>query len=123
MSLLNRANEVFVDTKLLADLDRTIRALTSKPKPVDENERAQMESKLLTLRLARATAFESRVAKRIDRQHEAMATLRELDTLTTLAAEQGAILPKQQKQIAELVWDTRNLLGAWIRSDRKRYNY
>ncbi|MDL2220826.1 hypothetical protein LJC55_04075, partial [Eubacteriales bacterium OttesenSCG-928-N14] len=59
----------------------------------------------------------------IDRQHEAMAALRELDTLTTLAAEQGAILPKQQKQMAEYICDTRRLLGAWIKSDRKRYNY
>ena len=37
------------------------------------------------------------------------------------AMEQQCILPKQYEQITRKVYDCRNLLGAWMVSDRKRF--
>lgn len=35
--------------------------------------------------------------------------------------EQQCILPKQQEQITKALQDCQNLLGAWVKSDNKRY--
>ena len=40
-----------------------------------------------------------------------------------MSVEHKAILPKHQAQLAALVWEVRKLVGAWIKSDRRRYNY
>lgn len=58
--------------------------------------------------------------QRLDLQHSALISVKLLGYMALLAREQGAILPKQFEQIAKLVHDCQNLLGAWINSDRKR---
>lgn len=63
-----------------------------------------------------------RLQQRLDRQHYALTALKELDWLVTFACEQGCITEKQEEGIAERLHHTRNLLGAWITSDRKRYS-
>lgn len=123
ISLLNLANEVFVDIKLLSDLDKSIQALNAQTGYGSDDEMFHVQNKLLTLKLTRATTFEARISKRIDLQHEAIARLKELDYLTLMAVENSAVLQKQQVRLAEAIWDVRKRLGAWIKSDRKRYNY
>jgi hypothetical protein len=58
---------------------------------------------------------------RRDHQEDAMARCRLLTYMTQLSMEQGAILPKQYEQITQKVYEVMNLLGAWIKSDEKRY--
>ena len=59
--------------------------------------------------------------KRQDYQQKAQTGLRLLGYIAQLAMEQQCILPKQYEQITRLVYDCRNLLGAWMVSDRKRF--
>ena len=40
--------------------------------------------------------------------------------MAQLAMEQGCILHKQYEQVTRKAYDCRNLLGAWMNSDRKR---
>ena len=63
---------------------------------------------------------EQAVQQRLDYQHGALTSAKILGYMSLLAREQDAILPKQYEQIAKLVSDCQNLLGAWINSDRKR---
>ena len=60
--------------------------------------------------------------KRLDLQRSAMTDLKLLGYISLLAMEQQCILPKQYEQIARQLTDCRNLLGAWMNSDRKRLN-
>lgn len=66
---------------------------------------------------------EERVSKRLDFSYAALTAVKELDHLVTLSKEMGCILPKQQERIAEQIFNVRNLLGAFIKSDKARYNY
>ena len=118
ISEISRANEVFVDVKLLVDLDKSIKALSEQKQFQSDTERFYIQNKILTLKLTRATTFDGRISKRIDLQHAALATLKEMDFLITFAKEQGAILPKQHEQITGLIWEVRKLIGAWIKTDR-----
>ena len=54
-------------------------------------------------------------------QQQAMTQLRLLAYMSQLSMEHKVILPKQYEQIAERVHEVMNLLGAWIRSDEKRF--
>lgn len=123
VGLLYRANETFIDQKMLTDMDKSIQALTGRGGYATEQERYFHENKLFMLKLNRAQLFDSRVQKRFDRQHEAMTRLKELDFLLTLSRDMGALLPKQQEQAAKLLFDARNLLGAWIKADKKRFGW
>ena len=59
--------------------------------------------------------------KRLEFQHKAMTSLKLLAYISYLAYEQGCILLKQYEQISLLATGCRNLAGAWISSDRKRF--
>ena len=59
--------------------------------------------------------------RRLIFQQRAQTTLRLLGYIAQLAMEQQCILPKQYEQITRQVYDCRNLLGAWMKSDRKRF--
>ena len=59
--------------------------------------------------------------KRLGLQQEAQTSLRLLGYIAQLAMEQQCILLKQYEQISRLIYDCRNLLGAWEKSDRKRF--
>jgi len=58
--------------------------------------------------------------KRLDFQHKALTALKILAYFAEMAMTQGCILPKQYEQIAKLSTECRQLLGAWINSDKKR---
>lgn len=59
--------------------------------------------------------------KRLSFQREAMTSLKMLAYFSLLSMEQGCLLKRQYEQIARLSTDCRNLLGAWMNSDRKRF--
>ena len=61
-------------------------------------------------------------ANRLQMQRRAMTRLKLLGYVAELAMKQGCILPKQYEQITKFIFDTQNLLGAWMNSDRKRYS-
>ena len=58
--------------------------------------------------------------QRLALQHKALTDLKLLAYLAELAKEQGCILYKQYEQITKLAYDCQNLLGAWIKSDKRR---
>ena len=59
--------------------------------------------------------------KRIVHQQKAQISLKLLGYIAQLVMEQQCILPKQYEQITRQVYDCRNLLGAWMTSDKKRF--
>lgn len=61
------------------------------------------------------------IEKRLMYQHSAMTELKLLGYMAQVAMGQQCILPKQYEQITKKIYDTQNLLGAWIKSDRKRF--
>lgn len=58
--------------------------------------------------------------KRREYQRQSMTECRLLAYMAQLAMEQGAILAKQYEQITKKIYNVRNLLGAWMKSDDKR---
>ena len=60
--------------------------------------------------------------ERLSHQRKAMSRLKLLTYFSQTAMEQGAIQPKQFEQISQQVYNTENLLGAWMISDQKRMN-
>ena len=61
------------------------------------------------------------IERRRELQRTAMADLKVLAYFSMLAMEQQCILAKQYEQIARLSTDCQNLLGAWMNSDKKRF--
>ena len=61
-------------------------------------------------------------ADRLSHQRKAMSTLKLLGYISELAMKQECILPKQYEQITKQIYDTQNMLGAWMNSDKKRYS-
>lgn len=59
--------------------------------------------------------------ERADYQKKALSECRLLSYLSQLAIEQKCILPGQYEQISRRIYDVQNLLGAWEKSDRKRF--
>jgi len=60
--------------------------------------------------------------RRYDYQREALTSIKLLCYIAEISLAQGCILMRQYEQIAKLSTDVRNLLGAWINSDRKRFS-
>ena len=58
--------------------------------------------------------------ERLKYQRGALTDLKLLGYIALLSMEQGCILPKQYEQISRQISDCKNLLGAWINSDRRR---
>ena len=132
--LLVTANETFVDFKLLEDLSKSIKAYEVKRQDLQQvclkEERLEkhmeliaMDNKLLTLRLTLASQIGDRVTKRRDLQGRVFSKISILDYYIQLALERKLITPKKEERWIEILTDVKNLLGAWIRVDRKRYNY
>jgi hypothetical protein len=58
--------------------------------------------------------------RRYDYQREALTCVKLLCYFAEMSLTQGCILMKHYEQIAKQATDVRNLLGAWITSDKKR---
>ena len=65
--------------------------------------------------------LEKRLEQRRNFQQQAFTNMKMLAYFSRLAMEQQCILPKQYEQITKKLYDCQNLLGAWVRSDNKRY--
>ena len=65
--------------------------------------------------------LEKRLEQRRNFQQQAFTNMKMLAYFSQLAMEQQCILPKQYEQITKKLYDCQNLLGAWVRSDNKRY--
>ena len=63
----------------------------------------------------------AKAEERTSFQRKVLTELRLLGYMAQLAMEQKCILPKQYEQITKLIYDCRNLLGAWMNSDRRRF--
>ena len=65
--------------------------------------------------------IDARLEERRSYQQEAFTSMKMLSFLAQVAMEQKSILPKQYEQITKKLYDCQNLLGAWVKSDHKRY--
>lgn len=63
----------------------------------------------------------SRLEQRRDYQQKAFTNIKMLSYMAQVSMEQVCILPKQYEQITRKLYDCQNLLGAWVKSDNKRY--
>ncbi len=122
ISNIYNANETFIDLKLLKDLDKSIESLQKKVCK-DKEAKYYTQNKLLTLKLTRATKFEERISKRLDYSYKALTDVKKLDFLVNLAGELNCITSRHQEILSELIHDVRNLIAAWIKKDRKRFDY
>ena len=59
--------------------------------------------------------------QRLEHQQKALTSFKLLAYIAWLSCEQGCILAKQYEQISFLSTSCRNLIGAWITSDKKRF--
>lgn len=66
---------------------------------------------------------EKAAEKRLEYQHNAITELNLLGYMAQLSMEQGCITQKQYEQITKKIYDCKNLLGAWMKSDSKRFGY
>lgn len=61
------------------------------------------------------------VEARTNLQRETLTNLKLLAYIAQVSMEQGCILHKQYEQITKKIYDCQNLLGAWMKSDGKRF--
>lgn len=54
-------------------------------------------------------------------QRQTLTRIKLLAYMAQLSMEQSCILPKQYEQITKKLYDCQNLLGAWVKSDAKRF--
>ena len=59
------------------------------------------------------------IERRLAYQRQALTELNLLGYLAQLSMEQTCITAKQYEQITRKIYDCKNLLGAWIKSDQK----
>ena len=64
---------------------------------------------------------ENALSERRRLQKSAMTHIKLLAYIAQVSMEQQCILPKQYEQITKKLYDCQNLLGAWVKSDTKRY--
>ena len=62
-----------------------------------------------------------RLEARRDYQQKTFTNIKLLSFIAQVSMEQQCILPKQYEQITKKLYDCQNLLGAWVKSDNKRY--
>ena len=70
---------------------------------------------------SKGTVRADRLEQRRDYQQKAFTNIKRLSFIAQVSMEQQCILPKQYEQITKKLYDCQNLLGAWVKSDNKRY--
>jgi hypothetical protein len=63
-----------------------------------------------------------RFTRRLDHGFMALTHMKQLDHLVIVAREMQCISAKQHEQLASRIWNVRNLLGAWLKSERRRFS-
>jgi hypothetical protein len=122
---INRANNTYIDVKLLKDLDRAVAAAEKMEaaRAFDEPPSEFEQLRLFALKLAKAFKHEERVSRRLEYSFEAMNFVNELEHLITLATGYQAITLRQRERLSDVLDHVKNLIGAFIKSDKKRYGY
>lgn len=69
-----------------------------------------------------APGDESALARRQAFQQEAMVELKLLGSFAEIALDQKCVMPKHYETISSLAYECMNMLGAWGKSDRKRFS-
>lgn len=123
VTALYNANDVFVKSKLISDMERSIISAKKKSGFTNSTEWLFYKNKLYNLQLTKALKTDERVTKRLNYSYEAMTKTKQLDYLVCLSAQTGCITQKQHKRLAKLLYEVRCLIGAFINSDKKRFNY
>jgi hypothetical protein len=120
---LYEANDVFMDISLIRDINKSLDAIGKGVLNQTETQEYHEKMKTLILRLTKAIKTEERVGRRLDCSFRALTLLKELDHVVTIAKKMNCITTKQQERLAASMNDVQNLIGAFIKSDRKRYDY
>lgn len=123
VSELYNANDVFIGGKLFSDMERSANSAKIKNNAASAEERLFYKYKLYDLRLTEALKTDERITKRLDYSYSAMTKTKQLDFLVLLAAQTGCVTRKQEERLAKLLYEVRSLIGAFIKSDKKRFNY
>jgi len=132
---IGRANETYIDIKLVRDIESTLGAL----KVIEKQKLAVLEAsgdfdvalkeddfdklRVFILKLAKAFKHEEKVGKRLEYAHEALNLCGELDFLLALAMANKAITVAQRERLAGLIEDVKSMIGAYIASNKKKYGY
>lgn len=104
-------------------MERSIISAKKKSGFTNSTEWLFYKNKLYNLQLTKALKTDERVTKRLNYSYEAMTKTKQLDYLVCLSAQTGCITQKQHKRLAKLLYEVRCLIGAFINSDKKRFNY
>ncbi|MDO5396374.1 MAG: four helix bundle protein [bacterium] len=123
ISELYMANDTFVDMKIISDMNKTIDFTKNIKSFKSEEERIYYRNKIFELKMTRAVKTEERVSRRLEHSYAALTKIKELDWLITLSAQMQCITTKQQERLAMLVYEVRSLIGGFIKSDKRRFNY
>lgn len=126
LELLAEANEVYIEHKLLGDLYKTIKAIEANKnnnKKSSIEETLFLENKLLLLKLTAATKLDEKLSLRRSLQNKAFAMINIMDYFIELAYKRKLINENKQERWAGVLEDVSNLLGAWVKSDKKRFDY
>ena len=119
---INRANETYIDIKLVRDINKTITA-AAKQTAQSENTQGFEQLRLFVLKLAKAFKHEERVGKRLDHCFEALNLCKELDFLITLGTANQAVTSRQRERLAGMLENVRNMIGAYIKANKRQYGY
>lgn len=123
ISELYNANDVFVESVLLANMEKSINFAKRKNNYTNVIEWLFYKNKLYSLQINKALKADERITKRLDYSYNAMTKTKQLDFLVCLSAQTGCITQKQRERLAGLLYEVRCLIGAFIKSDKKRFNY
>lgn len=121
--LIIEANEVYIDTKLIDDLRKSIDHWKNEITKNPDNNNYFLQNKLLMLQITKANKLDERINKRRDKQDKAFAELKKIDFYYSEAFSMKLINVKKWEFLSCLINDLNNLLKAWISSDRKRFKY
>ena len=124
--LVVEANEIFIDSKFISDLKRSIEGIKSnisKSNPKIDISYSGIENKLLKLKIIKASKLDERISKRRDKQNQAFAEIKKIEFFYSEAYARKLINAKKWERLSGIILDSINLLKAWISSDRKRFEY
>lgn len=123
ISELYAANDTYVNAKILDDMDKSIAHAKNQKDFSSEEERMHYQNKLFELKLTKALTTEEKIKERVNHSYLALTKIKELDWLTNLSADMQCITLKQQERLAGLIYETRALIGGFIKSDKQRFGY
>ncbi len=122
LEAIYRVNDTYIDMRIIKDMNKSIEhAKRAGAADGDGELKLFFMNKQFRLKLARADKLQERVEKRLDFSQSAMTDLKLLDYLVTLSESCGCITSRQRERLVRAMYEVRMLLGAYIKSDRRRF--